>query len=129
MEDREQHLVPWHCQETSRLTSLFAHRLGTGAISVLLPILVYVFAFGCNDVSGCPAPSLLSPSNLSLEKLKVEVAWPAEGIWGLGSFDATLAVLGYYLLNLVLYRFVPATEVEGVTLASGGKLKYKFNSE
>lgn len=46
---------------------------------------------------------------------------------GLGSVHATMAVLGYYLLNALLYRFLPALEVEGVTLACGGRLKYRFN--
>ncbi|KAH6693472.1 Delta(14)-sterol reductase [Plectosphaerella plurivora] len=101
---------------------------GVLAISMLLPPLVYAFTFACNDISGCPAPSLLSPKTLSLSKLKTEVGWPEEGIWGLGSVHATLAVLGYYFVNLLLYRFVPGPTVDGVKLASGGKLKYKFNT-
>lgn len=104
-------------------------RIGTGLITCVLPPLVYAFTFACNDISGCPAPSLLDPKTLTLQKLKTEVGWPEEGIWGLGSYSATLAVLGYYLVNLLLYRFVPATEVEGVRLATGGRLKYKLNSE
>ncbi|TDZ24111.1 Delta(14)-sterol reductase [Colletotrichum orbiculare MAFF 240422] len=106
----------------------FGGPYGTFGISVILPILVYVFAFACNDVSGCPAPSLLHPENLTLAQLKSDVGWPEEGIWGLGSVKVTGAVLGYYLFNALLYRFLPATEVEGVQLASGGKLKYRFNS-
>lgn len=106
-----------------------ACRYGTLAITMLLPPLVYLFTFVCNDISGCPAPSLLNPKTLSLEKLKLEVGWPEEGIWGLGSVDATLAVLGYYLVNLLLYRFVPGPTHDGVKLSSGGKLKYKFNSK
>ena len=39
----------------------------------------------------------------------------------------TFHVLGYYLVNLLLYAFLPATEVEGVKLTSGGRLKYKLN--
>lgn len=102
--------------------------IGTFGISFGLPILVYLFTFICNDVSGCPAPSLLSPSTLKLEQLKREVGWPEEGIWGLGSTKVTGVVLGYYLFNALLYRFLPATEVDGVQLASGGRLKYRFNS-
>jgi Delta14-sterol reductase len=37
--------------------------------------------------------------------------------------------LAYYLLNLVLFRVLPAQDVEGTELASGGRLKYKFNGE
>ncbi|KAK9435902.1 delta(14)-sterol reductase [Metarhizium brunneum] len=101
---------------------------GAFGISFGLPILVYVFTFVCNDISGCPAPSLLGPRPLSLEQLKIEVGWPQNGIWGLASWEATGAVLAYYLLNLILYRVLPATEVDGTVLSSGGRLKYRFNT-
>lgn len=113
-------------QGTRLLTTI--HSPGAFGISFGLPILVYVFTFACNDISGCPAPSLLSPKTLSLDRLKVEVGWPKEGIAGLASWEATAAVLGYYLVNLILYRVLPATEVDGTVLASGGRLKYRFNS-
>ncbi|OLN87455.1 Delta(14)-sterol reductase 2 [Colletotrichum chlorophyti] len=106
----------------------FGGPIGVSLISFGLPILVYAFTFACNDVSGCPAPSLLSPKTLKIDQLKGEVGWPEQGIWGLGSLEATSAVLGYYLFNALLYRFLPATEIDGVQLASGGRLKYRFNS-
>ncbi len=90
-------------------------------------MLLYVFTFACNDISGCPAPSLLHPRSLDLEKLRAEIGWPKEGIWGLGSWKATGGVLGYVLFSAVLYRVLPGTEVEGTVLANGGRLKYKFN--
>lgn len=101
---------------------------GAFGISFGLPVLVYLFTFSCNDISGCPAPSLLSPRTLSLDGLKAEVGWPRDGLRGLASARATAAVLAYYLVNLVLYRVLPAAEVEGTVLASGGRLKYRFNS-
>ncbi|KAG6037515.1 Delta(14)-sterol reductase [Claviceps citrina] len=101
---------------------------GAFAISFGLPLLVYFFAFACNDISGCPAPSLLRPRTLSLDQLKLEVGWPQDGVWGLASWKATGAVLAYYLLSLVLYRVLPATEVEGTLLSCGGRLKYRFNT-
>jgi delta14-sterol reductase len=61
--------------------------------------------------------------------LKQEVGWPANGIWGLASWDVSAKVLGYYLLSLVLFRVLPGDHTEGVELASGGRLKYKFNSK
>lgn len=102
-------------------------RLGAFGIVFGLPILVYVFVFGCNDVSGCPAPSLLHPSTLSLEQLKREVGWPQEGIAGLFDAQVTLWTLGYYAFSLSLQVFLPGQEAEGVPLACGGRLKYKFN--
>lgn len=88
---------------------------------------MYCFAFFCNDVSGCPAPSLLHPSTLSLEKLKQEIGWPEGGISALYDTQVTLWVLAYYFLSLVMQIFLPGQEVEGVVLACGGRHKYKFN--
>ncbi len=107
---------------------LIVFRLGAFGVSFGLPLLVYLFTFVCNDISGCPIPSALSPLTLKLDALKREAGWPADGVLGLGSWKVTGAVLGYYLFSLVLYRVLPGVEVEGVQLASGGKLKYKFNS-
>ncbi|KAH6998909.1 Delta(14)-sterol reductase [Ilyonectria robusta] len=101
---------------------------GAFAISFGLPILVYVFNFVCNDISGCPAPSLLSPKTLSLDKLKVEVGWPENGFAGLLNWEASAATAGYMLLSMILYRILPAIEVEGTELRNGGKLKYRFNT-
>ncbi len=112
-----------------RLRQLTLPSPGAAAISFGLPILVYVFAFACNDISGCPAPSLLSPKTLDFEVLKKEVGWPENGIWGLASWEATGWTLAYYLFSAVLYRILPGTEVIGTELANGGRLKYKFNSE
>lgn len=105
----------------------FGGPFGTFAITFGLPVLLYVMAFGCNDVSGCPAPSLLSLKTLSFDALKAEVGWPEEGIWGLGSWKVLGWVLTYYGFSLVLYRLLPAQEIEGTELASGGKLKYRLN--
>jgi hypothetical protein len=108
-------------------SSLTHGRLGAFGISFGLPILVYVFAFACNDVSGCPAPSLLHPRSLNLETLKREVGW--HGPSTLLNTNAALGVAGYYLLSLTLYAFLPAQTMEGVELDSGGKLKYRFNGK
>ncbi len=89
---------------------------------------MYAATFLCNDISGCPVPSALSPSNLTIKQLKEDVGWPADGIYGLASWDASAKVLGYYLLSLILHRVLPGEEKEGVELSTGGKLKYKFNS-
>jgi hypothetical protein len=105
-----------------------SHRLGAFGISFGLPVLVYLFTFSCNDISGCPAPSFLSPKTLSIDQLKVEVGWPEDGILGLASRKASGALAAYYLLNLILYAILPAAEVEGTELRSGGRLKYRFNS-
>ncbi|KAI1452044.1 ERG4/ERG24 ergosterol biosynthesis protein [Annulohypoxylon moriforme] len=106
----------------------FGGPFGAAGITFGLPILCYIFAFACNDVTGCPAPSLLSPKTLSIDQLKAEVGWPEDGFWGLASWEATGWTLAYYLFSALLYRLLPATEVEGTQLSSGGRLKYRFNA-
>lgn len=104
-------------------------RLRPGAFAIVfgLPLLVYTFTFVCNDVTGCPAPSLLSPSTLTLDQLKREVGWPKEGIVGLYDTQVTLWTLSYYTFSLFLQVFLPGQERDGVPLACNGRLKYKFN--
>jgi delta14-sterol reductase len=46
----------------------------------------------------------------------------------LASWDVSAKVLGYYLISLVLHRVLPGEELEGTELVSGGRLKYKMNS-
>ncbi|KAH7117732.1 sterol C-14 reductase-like protein [Dendryphion nanum] len=99
---------------------------GAALISFGLPIFCYILTFLCNDVSGCPAPSLLSPSTLTLDQLKKDVGWT--GFSGLLNTKAALATLGYYLLSLTLYAFLPATTIDGTELTTGGRLKYRFNA-
>jgi delta14-sterol reductase len=100
-------------------------RPGAFVISFGLPLLCYTFVFLCNDISGCPAPSLLHPSSFSLEQLKREVGWP--GVSGLVTTNAVLGTLAYYLFSLTLYAFLPATETDGTVLTNGSRLKYRFN--
>jgi Delta14-sterol reductase len=105
------------------------HRIGAFGIVFVLPVLVYAFAFFCNDVSGCPAPSLLHPSTLTLGRLKDEIGWPEDGFTALYDTQVTLWVLAYYLLSLLLQIFLPGIIVEGTQLACGGRHRYKFNCE
>jgi delta14-sterol reductase len=104
-----------------------SHRPGAFGIVFGLPVLVYTFTFLCNDVTGCPAPGLLSPSTLTLDQLKREVGWPEEGIVGLYDTKVTLWTLSYYAFSLFLQVFLPGQEMDGVPLACHGRLKYKFN--
>jgi delta14-sterol reductase len=102
-------------------------RPGTTFLTIALPTLLYAFVFGCNDKSGCPAPALFRLKTVSAETLKRDLGWPAEGIWGLASWDATFWTLAYYLFSAVLQRVLPAQEVDGVVLANGSRLKYRMN--
>jgi len=99
---------------------------GAFAITFGLPILVYSAGLLCNDVSGCPAPSVLHPASLTLDKLKKDIGW--HGWSTIFTWEAFFANLGWYLLSLVLYRVLPATETEGTELSIGGRLKYRLNA-
>ncbi|TQS38326.1 hypothetical protein Golomagni_01169 [Golovinomyces magnicellulatus] len=105
----------------------FGGPLGAFGVSFGLPLIIYLTTFLCNDISGCPVPSLLSPFTLTSEHLKQEVGWPVNGIRGLVSWDVSIKVLGYYLLNAIIHRVLPGEEVDGVELECGGKLRYKLN--
>ncbi|GFF60110.1 C-14 sterol reductase [Aspergillus udagawae] len=106
----------------------FGGPLGALVFIFGLSTLIYSLTFLCNDVSGCPAPSLLNPATLSLDKLKKEVGWPQEGLKTFFDIRVTLWVLSYYLLSLVLYVSLPGEVVEGTELACKGRLRYKFNA-
>ena len=97
-------------------------------ITLGLPILVFASITLCNDVSGCPAPALLDPRTLTLEKLKTQTAWPKDGVAGLFDLGAIGWTLAYYTLSLALQLLLPGTESQGVVLDSGGRHYYKFNS-
>jgi delta14-sterol reductase len=102
--------------------------LGAAGVTFGLPLVVYISTFLCNDISGCPIPSLLHPSTLTLDKLKQESGWPAEGFTGLIDFTVIGWVLAYYALSLFLQLALPGDEVDGVVLGTGGRHHYKFNT-
>lgn len=106
----------------------FGGPLGAAGITFGLPLVVYLSTFLCNDISGCPIPSLLHPSTLTLEKLKHESGWPAEGFMGLIDLNVIGWVFAYYALSLFLQLALPGHEVDGVVLGTGGRHHYKFNT-
>lgn len=109
----------------SQLPCLTIPRPGAFVITTALPIICYAFGLLCNDITGCPATSLLHPSTLTLESLKQDVGW--HGWSTIFTTQAFLANLGWYGLSLLLYRFLPAIEAEGTELRTGGRLNYRFN--
>ncbi|ORY61234.1 putative C-14 sterol reductase [Pseudomassariella vexata] len=107
----------------------FGGPFGATIIVFGLPVLLYFFNFGCNDVAGCPVPSLLDPRNLNWETLRSEMRWRKGGIWDLGSWEVTGVVLAYYALSMILYRIFPAQEVRGTKLVQHGRpLMYRLNA-
>ena len=93
-----------------------------------LPLVVYLSTFLCNDVSGCPAPAILHPKTLTIEKLKAQTPWPENGIIGLFDPEVIGWVVAYHGLSLAMQLLLPGVETVGTELSIGGRLKYKFNA-
>ena len=75
-------------------------------------------------------PISRSSSGSSFASVDVQIPWPEDGIRGFASLLVTGWVLAYYLVSLVLFRMLPATEVLGTKLRESGKpLQYRFNGE
>ena len=59
-----------------------------------------------------------------------EIGWPKGGIRDLVSWEVTGVVLAYYMLSMVLWRFLPAQEIQGTKLVQHGRpLKYRLNGK
>ncbi|KAL4744673.1 ergosterol biosynthesis ERG4/ERG24 family-domain-containing protein [Aspergillus terricola var. indicus] len=83
----------------------FSGPLGAAAISFGLPVLLYAFAFTCNDVSSCSIPSLLQYAGL-----------PNVTLAGFFSWEVMLVTVAYYVFGLLLWRLLPAEETHGTKL-------------
>ncbi|GAQ09530.1 delta(14)-sterol reductase [Aspergillus lentulus] len=107
----------------------FGGPLGAGAITFGLPLLLYVFAFACNDVAGCPIPSLLHIRSITWEKVKADTGLVNASIANFFSWEVTLVTIAYYILGLLLWRILPAKQVHGTKLVHHGRpLLYRFNA-
>jgi delta14-sterol reductase len=96
-------------------------------MTLALPPLVYAFNLLCNDISGCPAPSLLHPSTFTLDKLKQDIGW--KGVETIFNWESVAAALGWYALSIACYAILPAEVIDGTELYSGGRLKYRLNGK
>ena len=98
----------------------------TVSITFGLPVLLYVFAFSCNDLTGCPALPL---AHISEGSLMIGTEWQ-DAAWAFFGFRVLIAVLAYYLLSMVFWRILPAQEVYGTKLVHHGRpLKYRLNGK
>lgn len=109
-------------------TSNVLCRPGATVLTFGLPILIYASILFCNDVSGCPAPALLGPQNLTWGKLLSQTQLAASGLPGLFDLNVFGWVCAYYGLLVVLQLVLPGEELDGTVLNTGGRLHYKFNT-
>ncbi|KAF4177618.1 hypothetical protein CNMCM8694_003346 [Aspergillus lentulus] len=107
----------------------FGGPLGAAAITFGLPLLLYVFAFACNDVAGCPIPTLLHIRSITWEKVKADTGLVNASIANFFSWEVTLVTIAYYILGLLLWRILPAKQIYGTKLVHHGRpLSYRFNA-
>lgn len=105
------------------------YSLGAAAITFGLPMLLYLFALTCNDVAGCPVPSLLHIRSLTWERLKAETEFET-GMRAFFSWKVTGIAVAYYVWSLLLWRVLPAREVHGTKLVHHSRpLTYRFNGK
>ena len=96
-----------------------------GALSVTLgvPFLTYALYFSCSESSGgCPPPTseLLERFSASVKSLEW---W--KSLW---DSEAALIYLGWYAFCVATWLVLPGDWIDGVTLRTGDKKKYKINA-
>lgn len=93
---------------------------GAAAITFGVPFMTYALYFGCSEhTGGCPPPI---DTAVILDSLSNPAWW--KGLW---DTQATLLYLGWYAFTVAAWYVLPGDWVEGTTLRTGGKKKYKIN--
>lgn len=95
-----------------------------GALFVTLsvPITTYALYFGCSEASGGCPPQLSTETILAA--LNDPKWW--KGLW---DTEAAFLYLGWYAFCVAAWFVLPGDWVEGVTMRTGEKKKYKINGE
>jgi hypothetical protein len=91
-------------------------------VTLVVPITTYALYFGCSEkTGGCP-PAL----NTIPDRVKVSLSdlnwW--KGLW---DTEAALLYAAWYAFCVVAWAVLPGDRVEGVTMRTGEKKKYKIN--
>lgn len=92
-------------------------------ITIGVPVMAYALYFGCSETSnGCPPPLNSIPDHFMASI--AERAWWAN-LW---DSEAFLIYLAWYAFCIVSWALLPGDWVDGVTLRTGEKKKYKINA-
>lgn len=96
---------------------------GATFITIIVPVVSYALYFGCSEASGgCP------PQNLATIPAQVTAALSNPDWWkGLWDTQAALMYFGWYAFCVVAWAILPGDRVEGTTLRTGEKKRYKIN--
>lgn len=91
-------------------------------ITLAVPITTYALYFGCSEeTGGCPPLPASIPDRVTLSL--TDLNW-WKGLWDTQAF---LMYFAWYAFCVVAWAILPGDEVEGVTLRTGEKKKYKIN--
>ena len=93
---------------------------GAFFISVAVPAVTYALYFACSEKSGgCPPNISL---DVVLDAVTTQSWW-----YSLWDTQATIIYLAWYLFCVLAWAVLPGDWVDGVTLRTGEKKKYKIN--
>lgn len=88
---------------------------GPGLLTLVLPCVVLGLTYACNSEGCLQLPDLSVPGFPSGQPLY--------------SHEAMAAVLGWFLLVLLLHVVLPGERAQGVLLPTGRRLTYKLNGK
>ena len=93
-------------------------------VTLIVPVVTYALYFGCSEhTGGCPPPlSSIVPS--IIDSVGDKKWW--KGLW---DTQGTILYFVWYAFCVVSWKVLPGDWVEGVTLRTGVKIKYKINGE
>lgn len=90
-------------------------------ITTTVPIVTYSLFFACSEQTGCPPPLANLVPNI-IDSAGDPNFW--KSFW---NTEATLLYFAWYAFCVISWWVLPGDWVEGVTLRTGQKLKYKIN--
>jgi delta14-sterol reductase len=96
--------------------------LGALLVTLTVPPVIYALYFGCSEAAGgCPQDLPTIPGQVAAA-LTNPLWW--KGLW---DTEASLIYLAWYVFCIVAWAILPGDLVEGTTLRTGEKKKYKIN--
>lgn len=94
---------------------------GALLISIGAPSMIHILYFACSEATGgCPSPYI------SQERV-IQAILDAEFWKGMWDMQAFLIYLAWYTFCVLAWMILPGDYVEGTTLRTGKKIKYKIN--
>ncbi|EAU85665.2 C-14 sterol reductase [Coprinopsis cinerea okayama7 len=96
---------------------------GATLVSIGVPFMLYALYFGCNETSGgCPPPLATVPERVVAAVSDIEF-WKS-----LYDQEAALIYAAWYAFCVGSWAILPGDWIEGTTLRTGEKKKYKINA-